>query len=434
MGWISEKILILKSSEINKRIFNNSFWILIGNIVSKLSLLVSTIIMARIMNKEEYGQFGIIKSTILMFAMFAGLELGITATKYISQYKNLDKQKIERIVGLSNFFAISISLIIALLIYFNSTIIASQIAAPQLTREIKMSSFILFFSSINGIQSGILNGLEKFRESAINTTVAGLLSSILLIISTFYFSLYEIIIAFGSNFVFLFILNYYSLKKLFYKDYKIRIFHKDNFKEIKIIWNFSLPAILAGIMVGPVIWICNNILVNQVNGFKEMAIFDIANQWRNTVLFIPVALSQIALPMLTSSLDDKRNYKLIFKKNIKLNLYISLFIVIILVIISPVIVWFYGDKYNDAQVPMIIMFITTGFIAVNNVIGQLIASQGKMWLGLWVNFIWGISLLCGNYLLVMVFNLGAVGISLAYLFSYLVHTLIQFLLIKNFFK
>lgn len=387
--------------------------------------------MARYMGKEEYGQFGIIKSTILMFAMFAGLELGMTATKYISQYRNSDKPLIERIIGISNFFAITISLLISIGVFFFSKKIADQIAAPQLYKEIQISSFILFFSSINGVQNGILNGLEKFKIVSINNAIAGVISSLALIISMLYFSLDGIIIAFGSNFVLLFIFNYVSLKKNFYNEYKITLFDKNNFKELKVLWHFSLPAILAGLMVSPVIWYCNYTLVNQKSGYQEMAVFDIANQWRNTILFIPAALSQIALPLLASNLKNKEEYKVIFKKNLKLNLYIAIFFVISFVILAPVIISFYGPKYSNALAPMIVMFITTGFIAVNNVIGQAIASQGKMWLGFFVNCLWAISLIISNYILVVYFKLGALGISIAYLISYSFHSLLQFIYIKR---
>ena len=78
------------------------------------------------------------------------------------------------------------------------------------------------------------------------------------------------------------------------------------------------------------------------------------------------------------------------------------------------------------------MFVTTGFITVNNVIGQAIASQGKMWLGFYVNLIWAIVLLISCYMLVVIFPMGAVGISLAYLISYITHTIVQFIYIKKF--
>jgi len=429
---IITRIKSLLNSDLNKKIFNHSFWILCGNIISKFALLLATIIMARYMGNDEYGQFGIIKSTILMFAMFAGLELGMTATKYIAQYLGHDNSKIERIIGLSNLFAIILSLFISGAVYLYSDLIAMQIAAPQLTYEIKISSFILFFSSINGIQTGILNGLQRFREVSIINAFAGVVSAILLILSAIYGNLDTVVFAFGANFIVLFLLNYFVLKKYFYNVFKINIFNLSNFKEIEVLWKFSLPAIFAGMMIGPITWACNYLLVNTPNGYAEMANFDIANQWRTTILFIPAAISQIALPLLASSINDKQSYNIVFRKNLKINFFIGLFFSIVLLLITPFIVKLYGQAYNGAFYPMIIMFITTVFISVNNVIGQVIASQGRMWLGFMVNFLWGIVLLGLSYVFIDYYNLGAIGISLAYLISYIFHTCIQFIFVKRF--
>ncbi|WP_407401844.1 oligosaccharide flippase family protein [Chryseobacterium sp.] len=428
---IRHKINHLLSSDINKKIFSQSFWILLGNVISKFILLIATILMTRFLGKEEYGQFGIIKSTILMFAMFAGLELGMTATKYISQYRLSDKRKVEKIVGVSNLFAILISVLVSVLVFIYAKEIATQINAPKLFTEIRISSFILFFSSLNGIQNGILAGIEKFKELSINNAIAGILSSIALVIAAKFFGLDAVVIAFGANFVLLFVLNFITLKKYFYSEFKIKIFNKNNFEETSVLWKFSLPAILAGLMVGPVTWYCNYLLVNQPNGYGQMANFDIANQWRNTILFIPAALAQIALPMLAASVGNRDEYKIIFNKNLKINTIIGFSLVLICLIASPFIVYFYGSNYNDALIPLIIMFFTTGFITVNNVIGQAIASQGKMWIGFYVNLIWAVILIVCSYIFVVKYNYGAVGISLAYLISYISHTTIQFIYIKK---
>lgn len=429
---IRRAISNVATSELNKKIVHHSFWILLGNVLSKSTLLMATIVMARYLGKNEYGQFGIIKSTILMFAMFAGLELGMTATKYISQYRSSDKAKVERIVGLSNVFAVSVSLLVSLFVLLFSSQIATEINAPHLYKEVRISAFILFFSSLNGIQNGILAGIQRFKQLSINNAVAGILSSVGLIVAAKYFGLSAVVIAFGSNFLILFLLNLNSLKRHFYPEYRIKFWDRGNFMEAEVLWKFSLPAILAGLMVGPVTWYCNYLLVNQPRGYEHMASFDIANQWRNTILFIPAALAQIALPLLASSVHNKNEYKTVFNKNLKLNLYVGVTLVIVFVIASPVIVRLYGNMYHDALIPIIIMFVTTGLITVNNVIGQAIASQGKMWLGFYANFIWALVLVISCYVLVTQYSLGAVGISLSYLISYLLHTCIQFFYIKKF--
>lgn len=428
---IKTQIKSILSSELNKKIFSHSFWILLGNLLSKFILLVATILMTRYLGKEQYGQFGIIKSTILMFVMFAGLELGITSTKYISQYRFSDNSKVEKIVGLSTLFAIIISIIVSILVYVFAKQIAFQINAPGIYNEIRISSFILFFSSLNGIQNGILAGIEKFKEISINNVIAGIISSVGLILAAKYFGLNAVIIAFGANFVLLFLLNFITLRKNFYSEFNIRIYDKKNFEELNVLWKFSLPAILGGLMVGPVTWYCNYLLVNQPNGYEQMANFDIANQWRNTILFIPAALSQIALPMLAANVDNKTEYKIVFNKNLKINIYIGFLLVLLFVIASPLITLFYGDKYSDALVPIIIMFITTGFIAVNNVVGQAIASKGKMWLGFYFNLLWAIILIASSYYMIKILNLGAIGIAVSYLISYISHTVCQFVYLKK---
>ena len=428
---IKAKINNFLSSELNKKILNHSFWILIGNVISKFALLVATIFVTKYLGKKEYGQFGIIKSTILMFAMFAGLELGMTATKYISQYKSTDKLKVERIVGLSTLFSIIISIAVTVLIFFFAKEIAIQIKAENLVQEIKISSFILFFSSLNGIQNGILSGMEKFKEQSINGAIAGVFSCVFLVLTSKYYNLDMVIIAFGFNYVIIFLLNLYTLR-CFYKDFKIKIFDKRNLKEFQVLWKFSLPAILAGVMIAPVIWLCNYLLVNQPNGYSEMASFDIANQWRNTVLFIPSALAQIALPMLASQVGNKKEYRIILNKNIKMNLYIGISFSLIFIILSPIITLVYGKDYKDTQIPLIIMFLTTALITVNNVVGQGIASQGKMWIGFYVNLAWAIILISCTYILVQRYQFGAIGLSFSYLVSYIFHTVVQYFILKKF--
>ena len=149
-------------------------------------------------------------------------------------------------------------------------------------------------------------------------------------------------------------------------------------------------------------------------------------------MFIPAALAQVALPLLASNIHNQSEYKKIFNKNLKINIYLGLFLVMVFVIISPVIVNFYGERYHDALWPIIIMFITTGLISINNVIGQAIASQGKMWLGFYANLMWAIILTVSTHFLVEKEALGAIGLSLAHLISYFCHAIIQFLYIRRY--
>lgn len=427
------KNIILKS-DINKKIVRGSFWSLLGTFISKGLLLLSSIIVARILGPEIYGEAGIIRSTVNMFTAFAGMGLGLTATKYIAEHKKDNIQKALKIITLSNIVAFLSGLIFSVLIVIFSSKIAVQINAPHLINEIKIGALMLFFNSLNGVQNGILAGFEDFKSIAKNNLWAGIISFFIQIIATYIWGLMGAIIGFGINFFILWILNKYSISRIVNSRNKIKIWDKSLLTEVRILWKFSLPAVLSGIMVGPITWVCNALLVNQSNGYSQMALFDIANQWRMTILFIPIALSQIILPMLSSSLKDKSNYQIIFQKNLKLNILISSIMFLIITIASPLISNFYGEDFQNIKLPLIIMSLSTILIAINNVIGQVIASQGRMWIGFFLNLLWAIVLVISAYITIGIYELGAIGMVLSYLISYIMHTSIQFVFSVKYLK
>lgn len=417
-------------SDINRKIANGAFWSLSGTIISKGLLLLSSIIVARILGAEVYGQAGIIRSTVNMFTAFAGMGIGLTATKYIAEFKNSNPEKALRIIRLSNLVTILTGFIIAIIIIIFAQQIAYQINAHYLKPEIQIGAFILFFNTLNGVQLGILAGFEDFKSIAKNNLWAGIVSFFIQIIFAYIGGLTGTIVGFGTNFLVLWILN----KKSVYKHTKkLGNLQKDEtvFSEISVLWKFSLPAVLSGIMVGPVTWVCNVFLVNQPDGYTQMALFDAANQWRLTILFIPGALSQIILPMLSSSVNDNELYRNIFFKNLKLNAIISLALVFIVAVASPLITKMYGNEFEKLYLPLILLAFSTIFIAISNVIGQYFASKEKLWFGFLFNIMWGIILISTSYITINKYHLGALGLAISFSLSYLFHCLFQYIYLRT---
>ena len=66
---------IIKNRFRNSALLKDSSWSLIGNIVGKGFSLIAGIVVARCLGKEVYGEYGIIKSTLLMIALFSSFGL-----------------------------------------------------------------------------------------------------------------------------------------------------------------------------------------------------------------------------------------------------------------------------------------------------------------------------------------------------------------------
>lgn len=422
----------LRKSELGLRFQRGVFWNTVGIFISRFLLVIASIIVARILGKETYGELGIIQSTIAMFGVFAGLGLGITSTKYLAEFKYTDPQKAGRIISLINLVALIGSGIISIILILFAPVIADQtLAAPSLTPYLRISAILLFFSTLNGVQVGILTGLEKFKEISKINTLNGSLNFILLIAGTYFLLLMGSVWALNISIVITFWLSQLLVRREL-KKFNIILNYSNCWEEKNVIWNFSIPAFLAGALVGPVNWICNSILVNQNNGYAEMGVYNAANQWFSILLFFPGIVSNTVLPILTEkvSLNERASSARILKYSIFLNGTLVIPFILIFILFSNLIMSFYGSEFEGNGLVLIFTVITAGLFAIQSPIGNLFAASNKMWAGFSMNFIWGITFIILTSLQI---KPGASGISLSRLISYTLLAGFQFVYIHKFY-
>lgn len=417
---------IVNQSQLSKRLFSGVAWTLVGSIIGKFLQLISFIVVARILGKEEYGQVGIIRSTLGMFLMFSSLGMSMTASRYIALYRNSDPGKAYQIYKFTHNSVIIFGIVIAVLLFiFSSFIAKNSLNNIGLSNPLKLSAIVLFFLSLTSAQTGALNGFENFKALGLHSIINGVLQTALIVAGAYYFGINGVIIALGVTALFLYFQYRFSLKSNL-KILKHAPKSKDEkFKNSLIFFKFSLPAVLSGIATVPVLWWAKTYLVRH-GGFGEMAIYDVAEQWYFVLLFIPNSLSGIILPLLTNTTAEgtEKQYTKLIKLNLIINFTITFVIAIFIAIFSPLIYSFYGkDFLNNA--PMLILLITAVICAINNVLGQVIASKGRMWIGLGVNSLWGLWLVLFSILFIGKYGLGSIGLAYAMLASYFLHSLTQ---------
>ena len=84
------------------QLFKDSVWSLFGNVVGRGLALVSGIFVARFLGKDIFGEYGIIKNTILTIGVFSTFGLGYTTTKYIAEFKEFSRELIPLFVKTAN--------------------------------------------------------------------------------------------------------------------------------------------------------------------------------------------------------------------------------------------------------------------------------------------------------------------------------------------
>lgn len=416
----------IESSTLGSRMVRGAFWSISGAVISRGLMLVASILVARMLGREVYGEFGMIRTTVNMFLVFAGFGLGMTATKHVAEYKAADPDRAGRIMAISGLFALGSGTLVGVGLYILSPWMATHtINAPHLVSELRIGTFILLLNAINGAQTGALVGFEAFKSIAKVNLWSGLASVPLLVGGAYWGGLRGAVWALGANMIISWLLNHLALRREA-ASHKVPFTFKGCFTEWPILWRFSLPAAIGGIMVSPVVWASNAMLVNQPGGYGQMGLFDAANQWRMAILFIPGVVGQIVLPMLANlnTPDENVRYSKVLKYNALINGAVAFAVALPVALLARPIMQTYGLDFAEGALALVLLSMSTILVALNNVVGQAIASKGRMWLGFSFNLMWASVFLILSYYFIHN-GYGVTGLALANLIAYLAHSVWQ---------
>ena len=414
-------------SELAKRLYKGISWTLIGNIIGKFLQLVAFIFVARIVGKEEYGQVGIIRSTLNMFLLFSSAGMGATATRYIAIYRTSDPNRAYQIYRFSLKVVLAIGFVVSLIVFLMSDQIAEKyLNDVNLGDALRVGAFTLFLMTLTSVQTGALNGFERFRSLGINLAANGLILFVSVIVGAYLRGVNGVVAGLAISNLIYAVQLWFSLKNdilgIRHAEQRPNI---ERLSKSSVFLKFSLPAVLESVTIVAVLWWAKTFLIG-IEGYGEMAIYDVAEQWYFVILFIPNSMTSILLPLLinTNYNGSKKQYDKLLNINLLLNTGIAFIISLVVYLFLPLIFRFYGKGFNDFR-PLIVLLVAVVICAANNVVGQIIVSKGKMWIGFGVNVLRGFWLVLFTFLFVGHYRLGALGLAYAFLLSYILHSIVQ---------
>lgn len=377
------------------RFAHGALWSLVGTVISQGLSLIAAIVTARLLGKVGFGELGMINSTMGMFGVFAGLGLGLTATKYVAEFRTKEPQRAGRILGLSVLVSLVSGGAIALVLLAEAPWIAERtINAPYLVNELRLGCGLLFLNALNGAQTGALAGFEAFKTIAKVNLLRGLISFPLMIAGVWFFGLMgavgAMVVAAAAGWW----LNHQALRQEC-RIGGVTVSYRGAWAERQVLWQFSLPALLSGALMGPVLWLANAIMVNQPGGYGELGLINAANHWRSLIMVLPGILSNAALPFLTSELgnEGRAGYDNLMELVQGLAILVALPTCAFVMYLGDRIMRLYGRDFTDGTPVLLGIIFGITIAAIGSAIGSGIIAKGFMWFGALQNFTWGLILL-----------------------------------------
>lgn len=404
----------LKASPLGYRLARGTFWSLVGMTVCRALTLLSSIWVARLIGQEGFGELGVIQNTVGMFGVFAGFGLGLTATKYVAEFRCSNPLKAGRVIVLLEVATLVTSLVVLSILALSASWLAQHtLAAPQLGPLLMLGGGLVPFYALSGVQTGALSGLEAFRASARVNIRSGFLSVLMVVLGAYMAGITGLIIGLIVAQAATCLLNHLALRREAAR-FRISFGLAGILAEFRLLWDFSLPTVFSNSTGWIANWVCTAMLVNQPQGYSEMAIVSVGNQWRAALMFLPGLLTNALLPMLTSERQQGGDsFIRVMSLSHRLLVFFIVPVTLMMIAVAGGIMRFYGHDFAQGRTALIYLLAAAGISAVNSPAGSAIIATGRMWLSLIFNLINGLAFVLLTYLLAPEF--GATGLAFAYL-------------------
>ncbi len=424
---------ILSNEIFQHPLFSNSLWAVLGSFASKGINFASIAWIAKILGPESFGEYNVIQTTMGMFGTVSGLGMGLAATKLIAEFRGRDNAKVNKLISTLYVLSFLISLCVAIVFFVTSGLVASSLLNNEnLTILLQITSVIVIFDAINGVQNGVLTGFEAFKEITFINILVAIVSAPLLVFGAYAYDLLGLTVMLLLTRLINVIVNKIYLNNKLKKD-NICVKIEINKDVLKSIFAIGIPSFLSGLSTSPVNWITTSIFVNQPLGYQNLGLYNTANQLRTLVLLLPDSAGKVTMPQLANAfgnLDFKR-----FNKTVLItfvwNLVLSVVPALFLFFFGGLFKQFFGGQFELNDDLILVVLLTGISISVTNAIGYIFICSNLIWYDFILRIFWGIALI------VLIFFYGrfngALGYGVSILGASIVHMVAQiFILLLKF--
>ena len=406
-AWFEQlRAQLLPMGSLRRSLVSGAFWSLTGAVFSRGFVLLSSIIIARLLGKTGYGGWGLVLSTVTMFAQFAIFGVALTATKHVAEFRRTDPARAGRILSLALVVGLTSISIMSLVCLAASHWLAYQLyRAPHLFVPHLLASVMLFGMVGAMMLQGALAGFEDFRRIARINAIQGLVLLLAAPPLAWSWGIPGTVVAMSASHLTAMALCLWGTIRNC-REHQMPLSTTGIWQERIVLWKYAIPALLGGGVAGPAAALSKALVARIPNGLAGLGSFEAAFRWRTVVLFIPGAVRQVALPMLSrlKGENDRRRYIRILWANIVLNASIALAGAVPVMVLSPWILSLYGQNFRQDWDMMVILVGSGVFKAIKDVLARVTSSMGKMWWHVGMATIWGAVTLGGTYLLLPIYG------------------------------
>jgi O-antigen/teichoic acid export membrane protein len=359
-------------------------WSVAGQATARAFTFLATIVTARLLGTASFGELGVVQSSVAMFGVLAGFGLGSTAAKYVAEFRERDREKVSHVINVTFITSLVLAGVTSVAVFCAAGWLATSVLVnAQLTVPLQAGSLLFFISALDSVAVATMRGFESFRPLAGVTALKGATAPVVTVPMVYVWGVPGAVGALVVTSAVGLLATSLALRK---QCVAAKIPMKVSIPprmEWRILWKFSLPAMLASSLVVPPLWVAHAILVRQPGGYAELGLFAAANQWFLLVMFVPTALGAVLMPLMSSEARATipQGSRLFTAPVVGVAIFATL-AGGACAVFSEQILGLYGPEFTQAKSLFVVVMACSSFSALNEILNQSTLGMGAPYLRL----------------------------------------------------
>jgi O-antigen/teichoic acid export membrane protein len=366
------------------RLLTGISWNLAAAVFTQGSTFAISIVLANLLGRQVFGEYAIVRTTLLSLTALAPLATGYTAARYLAVFRSTDPERVGRILGLCTLVSTVAACVAALSLLLGAAWLATDVLrAPHLALGLRLITGAVLFAVMSGYQVGALAGLEGYRALAVAGMIGGVLSLAVCSLAAWVGGLTGALIGLSVSAGVQWITLRWSLTtELARRSIVVR--YGGLRGEWAIMVRVALPAALIGFVSMPAVWLANALLVRQPGGYEQMALYGAANSFRLVVLLISTVINNVGMSVLGNQrgvLGDD-GYRQVFWVNMCLTAGVVLLGASTVILFGPGLLMMFGRGFEESYPVLVVLMLATILEGLSAATHQAIQAEDKIWLSL----------------------------------------------------
>lgn len=216
-----------------KKVLKSLFWVYCENISAQLVTFMVTVILARLLEPEDYGTIAL----VTVFINLANVFVSSSFSMSLVQKKDADRVDYNTVFWFNSVIAI----VLYLLLFFSSTYIGRYYGSDLLTIIVRILGLRIPLSAYNSVQTAYVSNKMVFRKSFISTFFGAFVSGIFGIVAAYLgYGVWALVIQSISNVLF------NTLFLSFVVEWKPK--WEFSLERLKDIFDFGWKLLITGLM------------------------------------------------------------------------------------------------------------------------------------------------------------------------------------------